>query len=965
MKKRWGEIAIIVFLLSLFGIATGLYLKSEVNYQRHQQCIYQIIAVQQTVSSLITKLLMVENDGMSHFDSVAELEIKLERLQKQLPADSQADNLRTHINDFLAIVSQIKSSYVVYRNALSFFTKDSLLLKQKLLAEQETELANVLTQLERKALLFTLDFAKQQQRDAVLKAIQSFELQVQKISEPMFDDFQRLLNHMQVLIRYAEKIQGLNKKLLDNSITTTIDQNLLVYNADFQKDFYNAAQVKKWFYINFFILVIGLLVFWLRLRQSLKKYRLLNRRLEFQKQAMDEHSIVSMTDVDGKITYVNDKFCQATGYSKEELIGQNHRLIKAEDYSRNQIKDMWDTITQGKVWHGDVKNKNKQGDYFWVRTTVVPELGRNNKPVQYIAIRTDITENITQQEVLEIMAHYDLLTGLPNRALVADRFKQARSHCKRNGTKLAVCFLDLDNFKPINDTYGHETGDKLLVEIARRIQSNLREDDTVSRLGGDEFVLLLNDVTSFEQCKKTLERIQEAVSSPVMINNQSCLVTLSIGVTFYPDDDSDFDTLLRHADKAMYQAKLAGKKGYALFNPERDQEKIEKHKQLSAIRQALDDQQFQLYYQPKVNMITGKVFGAEALIRWIHPDKGIIPPVNFLPIIQQTDLEIVIGNWVIEQALKQLDSLRKQGVKMEISVNIASYHLLGKTFCADLEALLIKFSAVDSQCLQLEILETSSLEDVSRINSIIESCQKNLGVKVALDDFGTGYSSLTHLRCLNADTVKIDQSFVRDMLDNPSDMAIVEGVVGLASAFNRELIAEGVETEDHGLILLMMGCQKAQGYGIAKPMPADAFLAWFKDYQPNARWRQYGSTSRSILESKMDLFKLIAQHWLNKCLHKIESNVKMQDGSSIKVNKICPLENWIMQFKQQHFFADSGFQQLEQAYQQLLKTRDEAFVYCQQEQFQQAESMTEELKTVFEDMIQIADQMLESGLHPK
>nr|WP_281066821.1 EAL domain-containing protein [methane-oxidizing endosymbiont of Gigantopelta aegis] len=559
------------------------------------------------------------------------------------------------------------------------------------------------------------------------------------------------------------------------------------------------------------------------------------------------------------------------------------------------------------------------------------------------------------------MAHYDVLTGLPNRVLVADRFKQARSHCKRSGTKLAICFLDLDDFKPINDNYGHETGDRLLIEIANRIQSHLREGDTVSRLGGDEFLLILNDVMSFEQCKQTLERIQNAVSLPVMINHQSCQVSLSIGVTLYPDDNSDFDTLLRHADKAMYQAKLAGKHCYALFNPERDLQTIEKNQQLTEIQQALDAQQFQLYYQPKVNMVTGTVFGAEALIRWIHPDKGLIPPLDFLPIVEKTELEITIGNWVIEQALKQLDDWIKQGIKLEISVNIASHHLLGETFCADLEAILAKYPIVDSQYLQLEILETSALEDVRRVDSIIEICQKNLGVKVALDDFGTGYSSLTHLRCLGADTIKIDQSFVRDMLDDPSDSAIVEGVIGLASAFNRELIAEGVETEEHGLMLLMMGCKKVQGYGVAKPMSSEAVLSWLEDYQPNLRWLQYASRPRSILESKIDLFKLVARYWMKECLHKMDVMHRMSASMPVMNNKACPLENWINQIKQQQLFSNINLQRMEKAYEELLKIRDEVYVCYQKSEYKQLETKAEELKTVFEDMIQIADQMLEFG----
>ena len=385
------------------------------------------------------------------------------------------------------------------------------------------------------------------------------------------------------------------------------------------------------------------------------------------------------------------------------------------------------------------------------------------------------------EKALQKMVHFDVLTKLPNRVLFADRFYQAVAHSTRTENMLAVCFLDLDDFKPVNDNHGHDVGDKLLIEVASRIKECIREEDTVSRQGGDEFTLLLRDIESFKQCKETLDRVRDALAQPCIINDYPHKVTASIGTTIYPLDEADLDTLIRHADQAMYQAKLAGKNQLKLFNSLNDHEITNRQSQLSEVKQALTGGQFQLYYQPKVNMKTGKVFGVEALIRWIHPEKGLIPPLDFLPLIDGTELEIQVGGWVINEALQQLDDWQQQGIKLEVSINISSHHLQSEAFFDQLNEALDKHPDVNSQDLQLEILESSALGDINAISGIIKSCQNVLGVNVALDDFGTGYSSLTHMKNLSANTIKIDQTFVRDLLDDPNDYSIIEGVIGLAA----------------------------------------------------------------------------------------------------------------------------------------------------------------------------------------
>jgi len=580
----------------------------------------------------------------------------------------------------------------------------------------------------------------------------------------------------------------------------------------------------------------------------------------------DTHEGIAITDANKVIIDVNPAFCDITGYSREEVIGKTPSLLNSGRQSAQFYTDMWRTINQHGYWQGEVWNHRKNGKTYAELLTISTLWDEHGEVINYVGMFSDITQNKQQQEELMLMAHYDVLTGLPNRALFIDRFHQAIAHSKHSNTELAICFLDLDKFKPVNDNYGHDVGDQLLIQVAERIKGCMREEDTVSRQGGDEFALLLGDLVVNGECQLILDRIHHALEQSFLINDIEHTISASSGFTLYPKDNGDIDTLLRHADQAMYQSKQLGRNQYYLFDAEQDQAIIHKHHQLAEIEQALIANELVLYYQPKINMLTGVVYGAEALIRWIHPEKGLIAPNDFLPLIDGTPLEITLGNWVIEQALIQLDSWQKQGILLEVSVNIASYHLQTNDFINFLELTLEKYPLVSTHYLQLEILESSALGDLYSINNIIKTAQKSLGVSIALDDFGTGYSSLTHLRSLSANIIKIDQSFVRDMLDDPDDAAIIGGIIGLSGSFNSKVIAEGVESTEHGLMLLMMGCHYAQGYGIAKPMPADVFPIWLDNYQINEAWVACAQKKYSLRENKLQILSLITQHWKARVL---------------------------------------------------------------------------------------------------
>ncbi len=436
---------------------------------------------------------------------------------------------------------------------------------------------------------------------------------------------------------------------------------------------------------------------------------------------------------------------------------------------------------------------------------------------------------------LEHIAHFDPLTGLPNRVLLADRLQQAMSQSQRQGRTLAVIYLDLDGFKPINDRHGHAIGDQFLVTLAQRMKEALREGDTLSRIGGDEFVAVLVDLEEPQDCSPVLYRLLQTAAEPIIAGDFTLSASASIGVTFFPQDNGDADLLLRHADQAMYQAKQNGKNRYHLFDVAQDAAITTRHESIEHIRRALAAKEFVLHYQPKVDMRTGRIVGVEALIRWQQPELGLLPPANFLPVIEGHSLIIDIGEWVIESALAQLDKWNDSGLNLPISVNIDASQLQRSGFVAQLTALLARHPGIKPGQLELEILESSALDDVEHVALLMHQCRK-LGVNFSLDDFGTGYSSLTYLKRLPAETLKIDRSFVLDMLDDPDDLTIVKGVIGLAAAFRRQAIAEGVETIAHGTRLLALGCSLAQGYCIARPMPADEIPGWVAHWRPDNAW---------------------------------------------------------------------------------------------------------------------------------
>jgi diguanylate cyclase (GGDEF)-like protein/PAS domain S-box-containing protein len=502
-------------------------------------------------------------------------------------------------------------------------------------------------------------------------------------------------------------------------------------------------------------------------------------------------------------------------------------------------------INKGIGYDLELETLTTQGRKIDVRTTCnVTKKG--DKSIRLAGIFQDISEQKSIQRKLEhsnakleeansalqLSAHYDPLTGLPNRILLSDRMQQAMTKSVRRNQLVAIAFIDLDGFKVLNDGYGHDVGDQFLQQIAQQLKLSLREGDTLAHIGGDEFVAVIEELNEIKDSHTILSRLLDAATKELIVNGTLLRVSASIGVTFYPQNNDSPDQLLRQADQAMYKAKQLGKNRWHIFDVEQDVAIKNRHEELERLRLALKNEEFILFYQPKIDLRSKEVIGMEALIRWQHPEKGILPPAAFLPVLEQDALSIELGEWVIKSALEQLEIWRSMALEIPISVNISPLQLQHADFVSRLETVLTGFPVLNAHSLEFEILESSALQDINLVSGVICECNQ-LGVTFSIDDFGTGYSSLTYLKRLPTEYLKIDQSFVRDMLIDVDDRTIIQGIIELAKAFDLKVIAEGVETPAHGEELLALGCFLAQGYGIAKPMPAGAVPAWLMGWKNN------------------------------------------------------------------------------------------------------------------------------------
>lgn len=543
------------------------------------------------------------------------------------------------------------------------------------------------------------------------------------------------------------------------------------------------------------------------------------------------NSIV-ITDLDANIVFANSALLNSSGYSESEVIGQNPRVLQSGKTHKKVYEEMWATITRGEIWKGELINRRKNGTEYVEYVMISPIRDDEGHITNYLAIKDDITEKLQIGERMQFLAHFDQLTGLPNRTLLNDHFGYALSLAQHSSNNLAIMLVDLDHFKYINDTLGHSIGDQMLIELAKRIKSVLRDEDTVSRSGGDEFVIVL-PTASANNAANLADRLLEIISVPFLVDQHELITTASIGIAIYPDDGDNVEMLYKNADNAMYKAKQAGRNGFRFFTQEM-QSNTERNLQLAnALRFAIERDQLHLHYQPQVSVDDGHIIGAETLIRWQHPELGMISPPEFITVAENTGQIARIGEWVLRSAAKQMKEWLDSGLPIAvIAVNISAMQFRDTKFPELVTSILDELN-LPHYCLELELTEATAMDNPEAAVTMMDKLD-SLGIRMSIDDFGTGYSSLSYLKRFKVYKLKIDRSFVRDITEDAEDKAIVAAIINMASSLGVRTIAEGVETAGQLAFLRLQGCNEVQGYYFSKPMPAEKFAAYVKENVSNS-----------------------------------------------------------------------------------------------------------------------------------
>lgn len=542
----------------------------------------------------------------------------------------------------------------------------------------------------------------------------------------------------------------------------------------------------------------------------------------FEKVFANANEAILISDANNRILSVNPAFTELTGYTAAEVIGRNPSMFASGQMDADFYREMWASLEANGKWQGEVVDRRKNGELFaeWLSISAVRD--DSARLTHYIALMSDISERKAAEERMTYLAQHDVLTGLPNRMLFQDRLLQAITYAERQQSNVALLFLDLDRFKNVNDTLGHQVGDQLLQEVTRRIRECVRSSDTVSRQGGDEFVIMLPNLGELGDILPVVNKLIESIASPYELAGHVLHITTSVGVSVYPQDGSDIETLIKHADTAMYQAKEAGRNGYRFFTTEMNRAVARRVGLENKLRGALKRGELLLHYQPQVDLVSGQVIAAEALVRWQHPEEGLIAPVEFIPIAEETGMIVPIGEWVLNEACRQNQEWRNMGLRdIVVAVNLSPLQFQERNLTETISAALSR-SGMPASALELEITESAMMKNPQQAIDMLNKIN-GLGIKVSIDDFGTGYSNLANLKHFPLDKLKIDQSFVHDLSTNNDDAAIVSAVISMAKSLKLRVIAEGVETIEQLRFLEKLSCDKIQGYHFSKPLPADEF----------------------------------------------------------------------------------------------------------------------------------------------
>lgn len=546
-------------------------------------------------------------------------------------------------------------------------------------------------------------------------------------------------------------------------------------------------------------------------------------------------SIIVITDQNGEIEYCNPMFYQTTGYSKEETVGKKISMVKSGLTDKQVYANLWNTIKAGHVWQGEFLDRKKNGDLYWCWQSISPVKDEEGNINHFIAITQDISERKQNEKIVQRLAFYDPLTDLPNRILFKDRLEQAVIHARRNNSIFAVMYLDLDRFKNINDSLGHLVGDLLLVEVGKRLKDCLRKQDTVARLGGDEFSIIVTEISHIETAGELAQKIISAISQPLSIEENEIFITTSIGISTFPSDSDESDDiaeLIKKADKALYQAKDAGRNNYEYFNEEINTQSLRRLAVENELRNALKQNEFKVHYQPKIDLVSKKIVSVEALLRWNNKKLGAVSPAEFIPIAEETSLIIKISEWVLKTACYDLKHWEEKiGMQVPVAINLSARQFREPDLLTKINTIREE-ADIPAQLLEFEITESMVMDNPEKVIKVLGDF-KQLGFKLSIDDFGTGYSSLNYLKRFPVDYLKIDYSFVRDIVSDRSDACIVSAIIALAHSLNLKVIAEGVSSFEQLEFLKDRDCEYVQGFYFSPAIPSSQLMDFMQTKLPD------------------------------------------------------------------------------------------------------------------------------------
>lgn len=553
------------------------------------------------------------------------------------------------------------------------------------------------------------------------------------------------------------------------------------------------------------------------------------REIQLLSQAVQQSPVsVIITDAKARIEYVNPAFEEITGFTADEVMGQNPSILQSGNTLAGRYRDMWQSLTGKQSWQGELQNRRKDGALYWQYLHIAPVLDEQGEVEHYLAIQMDISYQKEQEAQLQQHAFYDLLTGLPNRALVLNRLEQCLVDAKRNQQRVAVLFIDLDDFKKVNDSLGHEEGDELLRLAAYRLQGGIRRGDTVGRFGGDEFVVLMDGITSSNDVQSVVEQLLERFRELFHCSGREFRLTASFGIALSPGDGESAAELMKNADSALFHAKKRGRNTYSFFTDSMNQEATRRLQLEEQMHGALDRGEFEVFYQPKVDVASECITGVEALLRWHNPVLGSVSPMVFIPVAEQTGLILALGHFVLEQSLRQLQQWQSLGLSdLTMAVNLSPVQFRSTTLASEVEQALA-IAGLSGNSLELEITEGVLMSGQALVDDTLAALTA-MGITIAMDDFGTGYSSLSYLRRYPFHVLKIDRSFVNDIADDPADRELVCAAIAMAQGLGLKVVAEGVETREQLRILAGYGCDVAQGYLFSMPVPAGVITAMLRE----------------------------------------------------------------------------------------------------------------------------------------